>query len=146
MGNGADRLGGGAGRQWRTEQMEKKGSEVGDRRLLKALGARGGEGKGGGVGSVPRGGRRRSGEGPGTVVGSAERLAVALGHQAWVAALWHDRGGRRGTIDSARAADRRNRAAAGPGGQWRSAGGRGGSEAVVASGTDRQGRPAQCRV
>jgi hypothetical protein len=37
------------------KKMEKKGSEVCDRWLLKVLGARGGEGKGGGVGSVPRG-------------------------------------------------------------------------------------------
>jgi hypothetical protein len=60
MGNGADMLGGGAGRQrhveWMEKKMEKKESEVGDRWLLKALGAWGGEGKGGGVGSVSRGG------------------------------------------------------------------------------------------
>jgi hypothetical protein len=76
MWDGADMLGGGAGRQRRAERMEKKGSEVGDRRLLKALGARGGEGKGG-VGSVPRGGRRRSGEGAGAAVSSAEWMAAA---------------------------------------------------------------------
>jgi hypothetical protein len=50
-GDGADRLGGGAGRQWRAKQTEKKngekGSVVGGRWLLKALGAWGGEGKGG---------------------------------------------------------------------------------------------------
>jgi hypothetical protein len=49
--DGADRLGGGAGRQRRAERTEKKngekGSVVGGRWLLKALGARGGEGKGG---------------------------------------------------------------------------------------------------
>jgi hypothetical protein len=90
--------------------------------------------------------RRRSGEGLDTVVGSAEWPAVAPGHRAWAAALWHDSEGRRGAVDLARAADRRNRVAAGPGGQWRSAGGRGGSEAAVASGADRRGRPAQCRV
>jgi hypothetical protein len=47
-----DRLDRGAGRQRHAERMEKKmekkGSEVGGRRLLRALGARGGEGKGGG--------------------------------------------------------------------------------------------------
>jgi hypothetical protein len=81
---------------------------------LKALGARGGEGKGGVVGSVPHGGRRRSREGPDTVVGSAERSARAPGRRAWAVALWHDRGGRRGVVDTARAADKRDRAASSP--------------------------------
>jgi hypothetical protein len=58
----------GARRQRCMEQMEKKterkGSKVGSRWLLKALGCTGRQGKKEGVGSVPRGGRRRSGEGP----------------------------------------------------------------------------------
>jgi hypothetical protein len=49
------------------------------------------------------------------------------------------KGGRRGAVDSTRAADRRDRATAGPGGQWRGAGGRGGSETAAASGADRRG-------
>jgi hypothetical protein len=92
--------------------MEKEGSEVSGLRLLKVLGARSGEGKGGGgVGSVPRGGRRWSGEGPGAAVGCAERPAVALARRAWAVALW-------------------------PGGQQLGAKGR---EVVAASGVDRWG-------
>jgi hypothetical protein len=95
----------------RADGEEKQGE--GERgqwwQLLKALGVRGGEGKGGGV-SMPHGGRRRSGEEPDTAVGRAP------GHRARVAALWHDRGGRQGTVDSARATDRRDRAVVGPGG------------------------------
>jgi hypothetical protein len=57
----------GAGRQqraeWMEEKTERKGSEVGGRRLLKALECTGRRGKKEGVGSVPCGGRRRSGEG-----------------------------------------------------------------------------------
>jgi hypothetical protein len=81
--------------------MEKKGSEVGGRRLLKELGARGGEGKGGGVSSVPCGGRRRSREGPSVAVSSAERPVVAPDHRARAVALWRDRGGWQGAVDSA---------------------------------------------
>jgi hypothetical protein len=67
------------------KKMEKKGSEVGDWQLLKALGAWGGEGKGGGVGSVPHGGRSRSEEGPDVAVGSAEQpvVAPAVGCGRW---------------------------------------------------------------
>jgi hypothetical protein len=72
MGDGADRLGGGAGRQRRAERTKKKngekGSVVGGRWLLKALGARGGEGKRGGAA------RCRVGVGEG-----AERGGVGFG-------------------------------------------------------------------
>jgi hypothetical protein len=90
----------------RMEKKMEEGSEVGGLRLLKALRARGGEGKGGGgVGSVPRGGKRRSGEGPDAAINSVEWPAMAPGHRARAAALWRDRGGRRGAVDSARVAD-----------------------------------------
>jgi hypothetical protein len=54
-----------------------------------------------GVDSVSRGGRRRSGEGPGAAVGSMEQPTVAPGHQVQAAVLWRDRGGRWGAVDSA---------------------------------------------
>jgi hypothetical protein len=45
--------------EWTEKKMEEKGSEVGGWRLLKALGAQGGEGKKGGGGLLgPRVGRR----------------------------------------------------------------------------------------
>jgi hypothetical protein len=79
------------------KKMEKKGSEVGDWQLLKALGAWGGEGKGGGVGSVPCGGRRRSREGPSAAVSSAERPVVAptVGHGRWRCGATGEGGGAR---------------------------------------------------
>jgi hypothetical protein len=84
--------------------MEKKNGEEGERgrRLAAFESARcaGRRGKRREVGSVPRGGRRRRGEGPGVAIGSAEWPAVALDRRAQVAALWHDRGGRRGAVDS----------------------------------------------
>jgi hypothetical protein len=58
-------------------------------------------GKRRGVGSVSRGGRRRSREGPGAAVDNMEQPIVAPNHRAQAAALWRDRGGRRGAVDSA---------------------------------------------
>jgi hypothetical protein len=69
--DGADKLGGGAGRQRHAEQTKKKngkkGSEVGGRRLLKALGARCGEGKGGGSARCRMGAGEGAGRGQGLV-------------------------------------------------------------------------------
>jgi hypothetical protein len=59
-----------------------------------------------------------SGEGPDVAVGSAEWPAAAPDRRTWAAALWRDRGGRRGAVDSVREADGQDRAIAGPGGQW----------------------------
>jgi hypothetical protein len=89
----------GAGRQWRIERMEKKterkGSEVGDRRLLKALGCVGGEGKrrGGQLGAAWGQEKERRG-------GPMQWSAVAPGRQAWAAVLLRDRGGWRGAGDA----------------------------------------------
>jgi hypothetical protein len=86
--DGADRLGGGARRQWRTEQMEKKmekkGSEVGNRRLLKALGATWGQEK------VHRGGRRSGRQRP-SAVGRGQRRCGVTGEGGGVRLTRRDR-------------------------------------------------------